>query len=285
MLRLLIILLLLSSTAYAKPKVVTSFTILQDLTKEIAQDKIDLINIVDNNSEPHSYQPSPSDIKNIIEADLLIMNGLEFEGWIKKFQKIRKKPTLITTKNIKPLKFHSNNHNHNEFDPHAWQDLSNAKIYVRNIALALIKIDPKNATFYLTNLKNYTKKLEELDRSIKSQLNNLPKQNRKIIVSHNAFGYYAKAYDIKFISPLSSLDSQASAYIISKLITQIKQHNIKIIFLENFANQKLIKQIELETNAKAGQILYADSLPKNSNYLEMMQHNSKNIINSIKLIQ
>lgn len=285
MLRFLIILVLLSSTAYAKPKVVTSFTILQDLTKEIAKDKIDLINIVDENSEPHSYQPSPSDVKNITEADLLIINGLEFEGWIGKFQKIRKKLTAIATRNIKPLEFHSNNHHHHDYDPHAWQDLSNAKIYVKNIALALVEIDPQNSHFYLENLKNYTQKLEELDKSIKSEIHKLPKQNRKVIALHNAFKYYENAYKIEFITPLTSLDSQASAYTISKLIKQIRQNNIKIIFLESFTNPKLIKQIEAETNAKTGEILYADSIPQNSSYLEMMQQNSEKIINSIKLIK
>ncbi len=259
----------LSFAAEAKLKVVTTFSILEDFTKQIAQDKIELKSLVGANSDIHAYQLSPSAARLVGEADLVIINGVGFDD---RLVTNRSKPILVATKNVRIF----NN------DPHAWQDVTNAKIYVETIAESLKAADPSNAEFYQKNAKNYLEKLDELDVFIKKEIAKIPAARRAVVTSHNAFQYYARAYNIEFIPLLNNTDSQPSARVLADTIDKIRARQVKIAFIENIADPRLLKQLEYDAKVKIAGILYSDALfSTDGGYIEMMQKNSLLLVGNL----
>ena len=262
------------SIASAKIKVVSTFSILGDMVQNIGGNNIELTTLVGANGDGHVYEPTPADAKSVAAADVVFVNGLGFEGWIDRLVKASgyKGKVIIATKGIKDLKFEG------ELDPHAWQDLSNGRIYIKNIKNALIDLDPKNSDLYKKNFIAYDKILESMDKSTKEKFADIPKKNRKVITSHDAFLYFGRAYGIDFRSPVGvTTESEPSAGELAALITEMREDEIKALFAENITDPRLIKQLAREVNAQIGGTLYSDALSDNSEpantYINMFKYN------------
>jgi len=214
--------------ARAEPlKVVASFSILGDLVRAVGGTSVEVTTLVGPDSDAHVYSPTPADAKKIADAKLIIVNGLGFEGWLPRLvQSSGSKAKLVTASDgIAPLRLG------NDADPHAWQSVGNAKVYVANIRNALSAADPANTERYRTNADAYLAKLDALEREVRDAVAKLPPARRKVISTHNAFGYFAAAYGIEFIAPLGvSTESEPSARDIAKIITQVKQAKIRRYF-------------------------------------------------------
>ena len=262
------------SIASAKIKVVSTFSILGDMVQNIGGNNIELTTLVGANGDGHVYEPTPADAKSVAAADVVFVNGLGFEGWIDRLVKASgyKGKVIIATEGIKELKFEG------ELDPHAWQDLSNGRIYIKNIKNALIDLDPKNSDLYKKNFIAYDKILESMDKSTKEKFADIPKKNRKVITSHDAFLYFGRAYGIDFRSPVGvTTESEPSAGELAALITEMREDEIKALFAENITDPRLIKQLAREVNAQIGGTLYSDALSDNSEpantYINMFKYN------------
>ncbi len=256
--------------------VVASFSILGDFVKNVGGDRVHVATLVGPDGDVHVYEPAPSDAKKVADAKLLIVNGLGLEGWLPRLLQSSgsKAPIVAATRGIAPRKVGS------DADPHAWQSVLNARIYVANIRDALVAADPADADVFRANAQAYLAKLDGLDGEVREAVARIPPNRRKVISTHDAFGYFAAAYGIEFIAPLGvSTDSEASARDIAGIITQIKTEKIPAVFLENLSDPRLIRQISAETGARVGGTLYSDALTGEKGdaptYIELVRHNIK----------
>jgi zinc/manganese transport system substrate-binding protein len=283
---LLIALVMLAATgpvrAADRLNVVASFSILGDFVRNIGGDRVEVTTLVGPNSDAHVYVPTPADAKKVAAAKLVFVNGLGFEGWMQRLvQSSGSKATVVVAStNITPLKLGSST------DPHAWQTITNAKTYVYNIRNALSAAAPADAELFKANAEAYRVKLEDLEGEIGQWIGSIPQEYRKVISTHNAFGYFAKAYGIKFIAPRGvSTESEPSARDIAGIITQIKTEKIPAVFLENISDPRLIERIAAETGARIGGTLYSDSLTDEKGeaptYIDMVRHNIRSLRNGI----
>ena len=263
--------------------VVATFSILGDFAKNVGGDRVHVTTLVGPDSDSHVYTPSPADAKTIAAARLVIVNGLGLEGWLPRLVKSSggKAVTVIATKGIAPRGI-EDGHGHDpaDVDPHAWQSVPNAKIYVANIRDALIAADPAGADSYRANADAYLAKLDALDAELRAAVAKIPPERRRVISTHDAFGYFAAAYGIDFIAPQGvSTDSEPSARDIATIITRIKREKIPAVFLENISDPRLIRRIAAETGANIGETLYSDSLTGEKGpvptYIDMVRHNIK----------
>ena len=262
--------------------VVASFSILGDFVRNAGGDRVSVTTLVGPDGDAHVYTPTPADAKKIADAKLVIVNGLGFEGWLARLvQSSGKKPTIVTaTRGITPRKLGS------EADPHAWQSVANAKVYVTNIRDALAAADPAGVETYRVNAEGYLAKLDALERELRTAVAQIPQDRRKVISTHDAFGYLASAYGIEFVAPLGvSTESEASARDIARIITQIRTQKIPAVFLENISDSRLIRRISAETGAKVGGTLYSDGLTGEKGdaptYIDMVRHNIKALTSAL----
>ena len=267
-----------------KPFVVTSFSILKSLTQEIAGKSIKVISIVGPNEDPHTFIPTPYVSEIISKADLIIINGLGFEGWIDRLIQASgySGPITIATKNILPLQ-----NKLGSIDPHAWGNPENIKYYLIQITKSLSKILPSHKYLFEDKFKKLIKKIDLLLNDIEKEIKTIPRNKRKIITTHDAFEYFGKRFHINFFSPLgNSTDYEPSAKEIAQLINFIKQENIKTIFIENITNEKLIYQLAEEIGIKIDGPLYSDALSTKhaqaKNYFDMIKHNFHLILRALK---
>jgi zinc/manganese transport system substrate-binding protein len=281
-------LICLSILALASParaerlNVVASFSILGDFAKNVGGDRISVTTLVGPNGDVHVYTPAPADAKKIADARLVIINGLGLEGWLPRLvQSSGSKATIVTaTTGITPRKLDA------DADPHAWQSVINAKVYVTNISQALAAADPAGAGAYRANAEAYLAKLDALDREVREAIAQIPVTRRKVISTHDAFGYFAAAYGIDFIAPLGvSTESEPSARDIAGIISQIRTSKIPAVFLENISDPRLIQRIAAETGARVGGTLYSDSLTGEKGdaptYIELVRHNIKALTSAL----
>ncbi|OKO79111.1 metal ABC transporter substrate-binding protein [Bradyrhizobium sp. NAS80.1] len=282
-------LLLLASLMIVSPlhaaerlNVVASFSILADFVRNVGGDRINLTTLVGADSDVHVYTPAPGDAKRIAEAKLVIVNGLGLEGWLPRLvQSSGAKAQVVTASaGIAPLKLGS------AADPHAWQSVPNARIYVTDIADALATADPENADVFRAQAKAYLEKLETLDREVREAVAKIPPERRKVISTHDAFGYFAAEYGIQFIAPLGvSTETEPSARDIAAIIGQIKAQKIPAVFLENISDDRLIRRIAAETGAKVGGTLISDGLTGEKGhaptYIDMVRHNIKALTSAL----
>ena len=262
--------------AQERVNVVASFSILGDFVKNVGGDRINVTTLVGPNGDVHVYDPAPSDAKKIAGAKLLVINGLGLEGWLPRLLQSAgsKAPIITATKGIAPLKVGS------DADPHAWQSVANARIYVANISDALVAADAADAEVFRANARDYLAKLDALEGEVREAVARIPPGRRKVISTHDAFGYFAAAYGVEFIAPSGvSTDSEASARDIAGIITEIKKEKIPAVFLENISDPRLIRRISAETGARIGGILYSDSLTGEKGdaptYIELVRHKIK----------
>ncbi|UPJ28311.1 metal ABC transporter substrate-binding protein [Bradyrhizobium sp. CW1] len=281
---LLCVLMLIASPLHAAEqlKVVASFSILADFVRNVGGDRINLTTLVGADSDVHVYAPAPSDAKRIADAKLVIVNGLGLEGWLPRLVQSSgsKAQVVIVSAGIAPLKLGS------ATDPHGWQSVPNAKIYVTDIANALAAVDPDDAEFFRARAKAYLEKLETLDREVRAAVAKIPQERRKVISTHDAFGYFAAEYGVQFIAPLGvSTETEPSARDIATIIGQIKAQKIPAVFLENISDDRLIRRIAAETGSKVGGTLISDGLTGEKGpaptYIDMVRHNIKALTSAL----
>lgn len=275
------------ASAADKVKVVATFSILADLVRNVGGDRVDVTALVGPGADAHVYTPSPSDAQKIAVARLVVVNGLGLEGWLPRLVKSSggNATTLIASKGIMPLK--PGGGDHAGADPHAWQSVANAKIYVGNIRDALVTTDPDGAASYRTNTEQYLARLDALDRQVRETVAQIPPERRKVISTHEAFGYFAAAYGVAFIAPQGvSTESEPSARDIATIIRQIRKENIPAVFLENISDPRLVERIAAETGARVGGTLYSDSLTGEKGdaptYIDMVRHNIRTVSSALK---
>jgi zinc/manganese transport system substrate-binding protein len=284
--------------AQEKLKVVATFSILADLVAQVGGDRIELVTLVGPDGDAHVYQPSPADAQGVADAAVIVANGLGFEGWMDRLVEASgTKATIVTaSEGVTPIAFaeaekeaghddhaeeehdHDHAHDHGAVDPHAWQSVTNAEIYVANIAKGLAAADPDGAAIYQANAAAYLADLATLDAEIRAAIAALPVDRWTIVTSHDAFGYFAAAYGLTFVAPQGvSTESEASAKDVAALITQIREAGITAVFVENIADPRLLDQVASETGAVIGGTLFSDALSGPDGpaptYVAMMRNN------------
>lgn len=276
-------LLLVTSSVWAEPlQVVATFSILSDMVKNIGGEEIAVTTLAGSNGDAHTYEPTPADAKAINQAQLVVVNGLGFEGWIERLLKSTAYQGLVAvasqgvlprqlgeeatglhqhgaTRTIQAIA--ETERDHDQPDPHAWQDLANGQIYVRNLMAALRQADPAHADAYQQRGEAYLAQLRKTDQWIRDQLATIPPSKRQVITSHDAFGYFGAAYGVNFLSPVGwNTENQPSARAVAALIRQSKQQGVRALFVENMSDPRLIKRIADETGGVLGGTLYSDAL-------------------------
>lgn len=270
---------LIPPAAFAEPlKVVASFSILADIAHEIGENKITLTTLVGPNGDAHVYEPKPADAVAMSEANLVLINGLGFEGFIERLaQTSATKAQIVTASTgIKPIMGEGEDAGEN--DPHAFQSIPNVRLYVKNITDAFCAADAADCDSFKANANAYDAKLAALDADVRAAIASIPEAKRTIITSHDAFGYFAHEYGLTFLAPEGiSTDSEASAAGFATLVDQIKSSNASALFIENMSDPRLIKQLSDETGIAIGGSLYADALSAAdepaSTYIDMMKSN------------
>ena len=290
----------LPAAAMAEPlKVVATFSIIGDMARQVGGDRIDLTVLVGPNGDAHVYEPKPQDAARIGAAEVVLANGLKFEGFINRVVEASgtKAPVVELTKGVTPIEAGADEHgheaeaghegdDHGAFDPHAFQSVPNAIIYVANIADALCAADAAGCDSYKANAAAYTEALKALDAELRADVAAIPEGKRTIITSHDAFGYFAREYGITFLAPEGiSTDAEASAADVAKLIDQVREDSASAVFVENVSNPRLIEQIAKETGLKVGGALYSDALSAAdgpaSTYVDLMRYNIRTIAGAI----
>ena len=263
-------------------EVVASFSIIGDFVKNVGGDRVNVTTLVGPNGDVHVYAPAPADAKKIADAKLLVINGLGLEGWLPRLLQSSggKAPITVATNGIAPLRLGS------DADPHAWQSVANAKIYVANISDALVAADPRDAEAFRANAGRYAAELDALDREVRAAVAQIPPAHRKVISTHDAFGYFAASYGIDFIAPSGvSIEAEPSARDVAKIISQIKSTKIPAVFLENFGDPRLVSRIAAETGSKVGGTLFSDALTDEKGpcptYIEMVRHNIRTLTSAL----
>ena len=250
-----------SSLAYAKFKVVTTFTIIQDMAQNVAGDAATVESITKPGAEIHDYEPTPKDIVKAQSADLVLWNGLNLERWFEKFfQNVKDKPAVVVTEGIEPMSINEGPYTGNP-NPHAWMSPSNALIYIENIKNALVKYDPQNKETYEKNAALYAQKIKALDKPLREKLAQVPEAQRWLVTSEGAFSYLTRDYGFKevYLWPINA-EQQGTPQQVRKVIETVKANNIPVVFSESTISPKPAKQVAKETGAKYGGVLYVDSL-------------------------
>lgn len=303
--------------------VVATFSILGDMVETIGGDHVSVTTLVGPDGDAHVYQPTPADARAVHGAEILFVNGLQFEGWIDRLIEASgfDGTPVVATRGIVPIAFEEggehhdedhdedgdhdhdhddhgdhdheehaeegHHHHHGGLDPHAWQSIPNALVYVDNITAALAQADPENATDYYMNRAAYVTELEAVDAHIRELVDGLPEDHRTVVTSHDAFGYFSKEYGMTFLAPQGmSTESEPSAQEVASLITQIREQSIAAIFVENITDARLLEQIASETGTTIGGTLYSDSLSGEdgpaSTYLDMMGYNAATLAEALQ---
>lgn len=290
-----------ASPALAEPlKVVASFTVIADFAKNVGGDRVNITTIVGPDGDAHVYEPSPADAVAMAGADVVLVNGLHFEGFLQRLvDASATKASIVTlTKGVTPINFKpefaeadaaegaDTGSGKTVTDPHAFQSIANARIYVRNIADAFCAADAQGCDSYKANAAAYTGKLDAVEGEVKAAILSIPEEKRVVITSHDAFGYFEHAYGLTFLAPQGvSTDAEPSAADVAKLVKQVQQDKAAAIFVENITNPRLIEQIASETGIKVGGTLYSDALSQPdgpaSTYIDMMHNNIAQIKGAI----
>lgn len=242
-------------------KVVTTFTVIQDMAQNVAGDKAVVESITKPGAEIHDYQPTPQDIVKAQSADLVLWNGMNLESWFERFfAQVKDKPAVVVTEGIEPISIYEGPYK-DKPNPHAWMSTKNALIYIENIRQALVKYDPANAEAYNANAKAYADKIVALDQPLRERLAKVPEAQRWLVTSEGAFSYLARDYGFKELYLWAiNQDEQGTPKQIRKVIDQVRKHQIPVVFSESTISDKPAKQVAKESKARYGGVLYVDSL-------------------------
>lgn len=277
-----------ASLANAKPiEAVASFTVIADMVHNVGGERVHVTSLIGPNGDPHVYEPTPNDAQSLKNADIVFVSGLHLEGWLDRLiaaSGYSRAPivlsTGITTRSMEE-------DGERITDPHAWNSAANGVVYVRNIVSALSQADPADSSEYQTNGERYIAELQKLDSYARTQVQTIPKAQRKVLTSHDAFGYFGDAYGVTFLAPLGfSTETEASAADIAKLIRQIKAEHVSAYFFESSGDPRLVKQIANASGAQPGGELYVESLsptdgPANT-YAKMFRYNVDKLVTAMK---
>ena len=270
-----------------RPRAVATFSILGDFARNVGGERVELATLVGPNGDVHVFAPTPGDVKTIAAADIVFVNGLGLEGWIDRLIAASATRALVVVASwgITP-RSGTRAQDRGASDPHAWQSVANAKLYVGNIRDGLIAIDAAEKKIFEANANTYLAKLDALDGEIRAAIETIPSARRKVITAHSAFGYFGDAYGIEFIAPEGlSTEAEPSARDIAKLIEQIRRENVPALFLENVADSRLLQRIGAETGVRIGGRLYSDALsPPDgpaASYIEMMRSNLRELTRAL----
>jgi zinc/manganese transport system substrate-binding protein len=260
-------------------KVVTSFSILADLAQNVGGTRVDVTRLVGPSGDVHVYAPTPADARAVATAGLVVVNGLGLEGWIDRLVQATgtRASVVVASRGVTP-RAADGEHGGKTPDPHAWQSIANAKIYVGNIRDALIRLDPAGRGTYEANAVAYLSKLDALEREVKDTIAKIPADRRRIITTHDAFGYFGAAYGIAFVALQGvSTEAEPSAKEAAQIISQVRAQKIPALFLESITDPRLVERIAKETAAKIGGTLYSDALTDAAGpaptYIDMIRHN------------
>ncbi|EOI1330678.1 MULTISPECIES: metal ABC transporter substrate-binding protein [Citrobacter] len=279
---------LMTQGALAKTlNVVTSFSILGDITQEVGGKNVNVTTLVGPDGDPHTFEPSPKDSAALSKADVVVVNGLGLEGWLDRLVKASGfKGTLVVASD--GVKTHTlDEDGETVTDPHAWNSAANGALYAQNILSGLVNADPQDKAVLEASGKPYIAQLTELDAWAKARFSQIPQEKRKVLTSHDAFGYFGRAYGVEFLAPQGlSSESEASAAHVAALIKQIKADGVNTWFMENQLDPRLVKQIASATGAQPGGELYPEALSVKGgvadSYVKAFRHNVETIANSMK---
>jgi zinc/manganese transport system substrate-binding protein len=283
--------LIASGAHAAEVEIITSFSILGDLIRQIGGERVSVYPLIGPGQNAHAYEPRPSDARRIKRAGLVVLNGLGFDDWLPRLVQASgyQGKLAVASDGIRPLAMHGgNSHDVREarIDPHAWQDVANAQVYAANIAAALIAADPAGAEFYRANAARYHAALDALDTDIRTAIARLPQERRRVVSSHDAFGYFARAYGLTFLAPVGAAGhSKPGARDVARLIEQLRSEKAPAVFIETILDPRLIERIRIESGAKMGGTLYSDALSPPDGpaptYIAMMRHNLDTLLKAL----
>ncbi|OZI70409.1 metal ABC transporter substrate-binding protein [Bordetella genomosp. 6] len=302
--------LLAPLVAAAQPlQVVASFSILADIATQVGGPDVAVRSLVGPDGDAHEYEPTPADARKLAAAQVLVVNGLDFEAWLPRLQKAAgfAGRTVVASKGVEPRRLDDaheeheahgdhddrhhdhdhghhgeHGHHHGDLDPHAWQDLANGAIYARNIARAFAEADPAHAQAYRQRADAYVARIEALDQRVRQLFEAIEPARRKVVSSHDAFGYFGQAYGVRFIALAGvSTDAEPSAADMARIIEQVRRESVPAVFVENIANPRLAQQLTRETQARLGGTLYSDALARPGEpagtYLGMFEWNAQQL--------
>lgn len=270
-------------SADAAPKrVVTTFTILADMARNVAGEHAVVESIIKPGAEIHGYEPTPQDIVKVQRADLILWNGMNLERWFEKFfANVKNVPVAVLTEGITPIGIEEGPYT-GKPNPHAWMSLANAAVYVENIRKALAGVDPENAAAYEANAKAYVAKFAAVEEAVRKRLASIPESQRWLVTSEGAFPYLARNLELKelFLWAVNA-DQQGTPKQVQKVIDAVRQHKIPVVFSESTVSDKPARQVSKETGARFGGVLYVDSLTDEKGaaptYLKMLEWNAETI--------
>jgi len=261
------------------PRVVASFSILADMAQELAPAGVQVTALVGPDADAHVYEPSPADGKRLAQADLVLINGLGFEGWIERMVKVSgyRGPVAVASQGVQPR-----SDGHHGADPHAWQDLALARRYAANISAAFAQRWPSQRDEVAMRNADYVARIGQLDVRVRQWLRAVPRAQRRVITSHDAFGYFGAAYGVDFLAPQGwNTHSEPSAAAVARLIRQIKKDGVRAVFVENISDPRLIERIAHEGGVRIGGTLYSDALSMPggpaASYLQLFEHNARSL--------
>ena len=285
----LVLCLLLPAAAVAEPlRAVATFSILGDLVRQVGGDGVRVLDLVGPDADAHGYSPAPGDSRTLAAADIVFVNGLGLEGWIDRLIAASgaRAPVVVASRGVATI---AGRHEHagegtgqgaesQTADPHAWQSVANVRIYVANVRDGLSKADPARAAGYARNADAYLAQLAALDAEIRETIAGIPPEHRRIITTHDAFGYFSAAYGLTFLAPQGvSTEAEASPRDVGRIIRQIRRDKVPAVFLETIADPRLMQQIARESGAKIGGKVFSDALSGPAGpaptYLDLMRSN------------
>jgi manganese/iron transport system substrate-binding protein len=262
-----------------KKRVLTSFTILADMARNVAGDAAEVQSITKPGAEIHGYEPTPQDLVKAQDADLILWNGMNLERWFEKFfENLRDVPAVVLTDGIQPLSI-SEGPYEGKPNPHAWMAPANALIYVENIRKALVQMDPVNEAVYTANAKAYAEKLQAMDGPVKERLAKIPESQRWLVSSEGAFSYLCQNYGLKqlYLWPINA-DAQGTPQQVQRVIDGVRVNQVPVVFSESTVSDKPMRQVAAETGARFGGVLYVDSLTESSGvaptFLRLLEANA-----------
>jgi len=269
-----------------RPLVVATTTIIADIAGELAGDRVEVYCIMPIGGDPHIYQPVPGDARMIARSDLVLLNGLQLEGWLTELARHAggTRPAIEVTEGITPLE---DEERHGEPDPHAWFDVRNMHYYVDNIVRGLIMVDPEGEEEFRARAEEYKQQLDELDAWVREQIETLPEERRILITSHDAFRYFGEAYDVRVMALQGiSTEAQPQTKDVIKLVQTVRQYNIPAVFIETSVNPKMLEQIARDAGTRIGGELFSDSIGhpehEGGTYLGMVRYNVRTFVQAMK---
>lgn len=272
--------------AGGRKKVVTSFTIIADMAREVAGDAADVESITRPGAEIHGYDPTPKDIVKTQGADLVLWNGLNLELWFEKFfSNIQGVPSAVLTEGIEPLGISEGPYT-GKPNPHAWMSPSNAIIYVENIRRALVRMDPAHEATYNANAASYTARIQAVDAPVREKLKTIPDNHRWLVTSEGAFSYLCADYGLRqlYLWPINA-DAQGTPQQVRHVIDEVRKNRIPVVFSESTVSDKPARQVAAETGARYGGVLYVDSLTDANgpapSYLKLLEANANTLMKGL----